>query len=98
MTKEDILDYLKTHKTELQKKYHIEKIAIFGSYARDEATKESDIDILYSLKDGFSFTFDQYLELEERLKKVFGTKVELINSKKLNPLVKLRSSKEFIYV
>lgn len=45
MTKEDILDFLKTHKQELQSKYNVEQIGLFGSYARDEATPTSDIDI-----------------------------------------------------
>ena len=98
MTKETILDYLTKHKKELQQKYQIEKIGIFGSYARGEAHKNSDIDILYSLKDDFKFTFDQYIEFENRLKKAFGTKVDLVNSKKLNPLIKLGAKKDFIYV
>ena len=39
MTKKDILDYLKEHKDEFIKRYELESIALFGSYARNEATK-----------------------------------------------------------
>jgi len=35
MTKKEILEYLSSHKKEFQKKYEIEKIGLFGSYARD---------------------------------------------------------------
>ncbi|MBD3793534.1 MAG: nucleotidyltransferase domain-containing protein [Campylobacterales bacterium] len=30
--------------------YHVEKIGLFGSYARGEATQESDIDIFVTMK------------------------------------------------
>ena len=36
MTKQDILNYLSTHKKEFQKKYEVESIALFGSFARGE--------------------------------------------------------------
>ncbi len=45
MTKETILNYLKAHKQNFQKKYGIITLGLYGSYARDSVTKESDIDI-----------------------------------------------------
>ncbi len=45
MTKEEILQKLKEHKPYIEERYGVEKIGLFGSYARGEATKESDIDI-----------------------------------------------------
>jgi predicted nucleotidyltransferase len=45
MTKEIILDYLHQHKEEFNKRFGVTKIALFGSYARNEATPTSDIDI-----------------------------------------------------
>ena len=35
MTKEEILAYLKTQKERFQKLYSVNKIGVFGSYARD---------------------------------------------------------------
>ena len=78
--------------------YGIEKIALFGSFARGEGREDSDVDIIYSLKDGIKISFDNYLNLEDRLKKAFETKVDLINEKRLNPLIKINALKEFIYV
>ena len=43
--KTNILNYLKEHYSEFKNKYNVEKIGLFGSYARDEATENSDIDI-----------------------------------------------------
>jgi len=44
-TKQSILNYLSTNIQEFQAKYGVERIGLFGSYARDEATDESDIDL-----------------------------------------------------
>ena len=46
LTKEDILQFLRENKALLKERFHVDKIMLFGSYARDEATDESDIDIL----------------------------------------------------
>jgi predicted nucleotidyltransferase len=44
-TLQSILEKLRKHKPELQRKYPISRLGIFGSYARGEATMDSDIDI-----------------------------------------------------
>jgi len=44
MTKEYILKFLATHKQDLQKKYALTKIGLFGSYAKDTADENSDIE------------------------------------------------------
>jgi hypothetical protein len=62
MTKLYILDFLSNHKQELEKKYGITKIGLFGSYARDEATSESDIDIAVEI------------ESENKFRSFFGLK------------------------
>ena len=36
---------LREHKPELQRKYPVARLGVFGSYARGEATEKSDIDI-----------------------------------------------------
>ncbi|HKZ64768.1 MAG TPA: nucleotidyltransferase family protein [Chitinophagaceae bacterium] len=42
---QNILQILRQHKPDLQKKYPVSKLGVFGSYARGEATENSDIDI-----------------------------------------------------
>ena len=44
MTKNEILNYLKKHKNIYKTTYGVEKIGLFGSYAKDQATDTSDID------------------------------------------------------
>ena len=46
LSKEKILGFLRKNKPLFKKKFGVDEIMLFGSYARDEATPESDIDIL----------------------------------------------------
>ncbi|HBD95094.1 MAG: hypothetical protein A2015_02355 [Spirochaetes bacterium GWF1_31_7] len=96
MTKEDILQKLKQNKS-IFIKYGIKRIAIFGSYARNEATEESDIDLMYEINDETSISYIDFFELEELLCKDFNKKVELVNYKYMNPIIKKTAEKDFIY-
>ncbi len=67
------------------KKYNVEKAGIFGSYARGEQRKDSDIDLIIEPPKnmGIEFVTLNY-ELEDALKK----KVDLITYKGINPRIK----------
>ncbi len=54
-TLQTILEKLRQHKPELQRKYRISRLGVFGSYARGEATIDSDIDIAVKITDGSEF-------------------------------------------
>ena len=60
VTKKIILNTLRDHKEELENRFGVMKIGIFGSYARDSADLQSDIDILVEFN---SPTFDNYMDL-----------------------------------
>lgn len=63
----------------------IKKAGIFGSYARGEAKKRSDIDILVQPPRGMGFEFFALnFELEEKL----GKKVDLLTYKSVSPYLK----------
>ncbi len=94
MTKEYILEFLKQHKEELREKYQVEKIGLFGSYARDEAREDSDIDILVDMPS----SFDKFFDLKYMLEESFGKAVDLGKEKQLRLLVKEYVDKEVIYV
>lgn len=60
--------------------------AVFGSVARDQATPDSDVDLLVDLPDGASL-FDR-AELKMALEELLVTRVDLIRRRNLKPSVK----------
>ncbi len=85
---------LKGHKKELEEKYNVKSIAIFGSYVRGTQTKESDIDILVEFKK--PITLIQFIKLENYLSELLGLKVDLVMKKSLKPYIKKQVLKEAI--
>jgi uncharacterized protein len=76
------LEKLKLGILKVLKKYKIKKAGIFGSYARGEQKRNSDIDILVEPPEGIGFGFAGIgIELEEKL----GKKVDLVSYNGLNP-------------
>jgi len=74
VTKEYILNFLKTNKQLLNEKYNVTKIGLFGSYARDMANENSDVDIaIESTKKDFFLRED----LREFLESNFNLKVDV---------------------
>ncbi len=71
--------------------YQPERIGIFGSYAREEQTKGSDIDILVSFKETISL-FD-LVRIHQELSDLLGIKVDLVTEGAL----KNETLKKYIY-
>ncbi len=67
MTKDEILTKLRANKEYIQKKYPVASIALFGSYAREEQTTESDIVILVDLKEPMGWYLVDVLESLEAI-------------------------------
>ena len=98
ITQEKILEYLLNQREEFINKYHINKFGLFGSFARNEQTENSDIDIVYILEKDKNITYFMLFELEKQLEEHFNRKVDLINYKYINPIIKYKSEKDIIYV
>jgi len=95
MTKETILDYLKMHKAEFEKKYAVENIGLFGSYARDEADAHSDIDIFVQMKPDLFKLVELKQQIEDDLRK----KVDIIREHKhIKPFLLKMIKKDITYV
>ncbi|MCD8218041.1 MAG: nucleotidyltransferase domain-containing protein [Clostridiales bacterium] len=63
-------------------KYKVKEIYIFGSYARGEATRESDLDFL--VFGGKQFKLTMIFALAEELREVFGKKVDVFEINEVN--------------
>jgi len=95
MTKKQIINYLATHKKEFQQKYEIEQIGLFGSYARDEAKEDSDIDIFVKMKPSLFKLVGLKQQIEEDLKK----QVDVIREhKNIKPFLLKMIQKDIQYV
>lgn len=67
-SRSEILEILSLHKPDLMRKYHLGKLGLFGSYARNEALEDSDIDILVDFTQPVGMEIvDLTLELENIL-------------------------------
>ncbi len=80
---EQIKSVLSEHRETLARDYGVTSIGVFGSWARNEATENSDIDILVAFDR--SPGFFKFLELEEQLAKWLGRPVDLVTRGALKP-------------
>jgi hypothetical protein len=95
MNKEYILDFLKTHKQELQHRFSLTKIGLFGSYAKDTATQNSDIDIVIESKKKDFFLRE---DLKEYLEANFKTPVDVGYLDSIREYYKTKIEQDIIYV
>jgi hypothetical protein len=95
MTKIDILNFLRENKIEIQEKFGVQKIALFGSYAKDSAKDNSDIDIAIESKQKDFFVRD---DLREYLEKHFKKPVDVGYIDSFREFYKQKIEKELIYV
>ncbi len=94
MTKSDILECLKDHYEKFHNQYSVEKIGLFGSYARDEADDESDIDIFVQMHPKLL----DMIAIKQHLEESFRKKVDIVRLRdKMNPYLKKRILKDGIY-
>ena len=95
MTKKDILDFLTMHQDEMYEKYNLVKIGLFGSYAKENATEESDIDLYAEFENK---KFRNIAGVWNYLEEAFGTKVDLFYvHKNMRPSLKESIENEVIY-
>ena len=94
--KEQILSMLKVYYLCNKSELGIERMGLFGSFARNEAGPGSDIDIIITLTKPDLFL---YSTITRQLETVFGRHVDLISSKsRLPESFRNHLEKEVIYV
>ncbi len=98
LTQQNILNFLSDNKLFLREQFHVVKIGIFGSFARNEQNPDSDIDILIEMENNVSNVFDLKWNLREFLKNQFQRDVDICNSKHIKPYAKDYILKDAIYV
>ncbi|MBQ9253313.1 MAG: nucleotidyltransferase domain-containing protein [Bacteroidales bacterium] len=94
-TREEILQILKECKPIIFDKYGIKNIGLFGSFARNTQTEESDVDIFY---EGAVLSFLDLDLLQTELETKLDCPVDLVRIRiNMNTLLKQQIEKEGIY-
>ncbi|MCB2205523.1 nucleotidyltransferase family protein [bacterium] len=89
-----ILELLRSSKDDLERRYSVRRIGLFGSVIRGEESAGSDIDIVVDMKHP---TFDKYMDLKFHLERVIGREVDLVLLESIKPRLKSVISRETVY-
>ncbi len=96
MSRKNVLRILEMHKDELTRDYGLLKLGVFGSVARNEARKDSDIDIVVETQVPDLL---RMANLREDLEELLHSKVDLIRyHRRMNSFLKKRIDSEAFYV
>ncbi len=83
MNRDEVLAALRQHKQALRDQFDVTSLALYGSFARDQADAESDIDILVRF-DGPA-TSRSYFGTLFYIEDLLGRRVDLVTDKALRP-------------
>jgi len=93
---EEIKEVIERHRPELKSQFHVEKIGVFGSYARGDQKRRSDIDFLVTFDESISiFTLGG---LYEYLKEIMGTNIDVVPIEDLRPEFSDGVMKDVVYI
>lgn len=96
LTTETILQYLQEYKALKKESYSINRLGIFGSYARGDAKEDSDIDIVVDFEKPDLFN---QIGIMQELEEKFNKHVDVVALwKRMNPKLLSRIEKDAIYV
>lgn len=96
MNRNQVLDLIRTHKATLVERFGVTNIALYGSFARDQATEESDVDVLIAF-DGPA-TSKAYFGVQFYLEDLLGREVDLATDKALRAEIRPYIERDVINV
>ena len=95
MERETVIATLREHEAEL-KSAGILRLSLFGSVARNEATEESDVDLMAEFDTAREFSLLDRVRLENRLADLLGARVDLAPARMLKEDVRERAARESV--
>lgn len=96
MGRDVVLKALAARLPVIEARFGVRSLALFGSYARDEARPDSDVDLLVEFSRPPTFT--DYMGLIEYLEGELGTAVEVATPRKLKPRMRAYVERDLIRV
>lgn len=94
----EIKNKIKSVQQELNTKFSVEEIGIFGSYVRGEENEDSDLDVLISLNPNHSIGLIKFNSLKEFLSDLLNIKVDLVIKDGIKPALKKYILNEVLYL
>lgn len=94
-TREEILKLLSQNKDQLENRFKVRRMALFGSYARGDQKAESDVDILVDIDPSVGLEF---VTLAEQIEQLLGLPVELVSRRAIKPNKLKYIEQDLIYV
>jgi predicted nucleotidyltransferase len=96
-TKDELLSVLKACREGLTERFGVKDLAVFGSYAKGQQKRRSDIDVLVELDKSYK-TFDNFMELKFFLGRAIGGKIDLVLKDSVRAELKSRILREAVHV
>jgi len=93
-----ILLYLTSNKSRLERDYHLKKIGVFGSIARGEQNNNSDIDLIVEFEDNTSDLQTIKQLLRDEIQAKFDLPVDICREKYIKPIFRNQILSEAKYV
>jgi len=95
--KSPLVKNLETEAPAIRLQFGVKKIGIFGSFARGEQTKKSDVDVIVDFAEGYA-TLRNFVGLADRLEALFRRNVDLITVEGIDKYIRPRVEAEVIWV
>lgn len=81
-TREDILKALRRAAPDLAREYGVTRLALFGSFARGDATEGSDVDVLVDVDPSIGLRF---VDLAERIEELLAMPADVVSRRAVTP-------------
>ena len=81
LSRDDVVRILRGQREVLKERFGVTEVYLFGSFARDEATEDSDVDVVVEF--GNEPTFSTYFGAQVYLQELFGRDVDLATEQEI---------------
>ena len=95
--KSPVVKKLEAEAPAIRTQFGVKKIGIFGSFARGEQTKKSDVDVLVDFAEGYA-TLHNFVGLSDYLEALFRRKVDLLTEPSISDLIRPYIEQDVIWI
>ena len=98
MTREEVIERLRPHEAELRQA-GVEALYLFGSTARNQASRTSDVDLACDIDDSRNLSLLDFIEVQQEIGRLLRRRrVDLVERKCLRPRVKTLVEQDMVRV